>query len=46
MLTKLEEELAEASYAQEPQRIAELHARYKEGKKELEEILAEWDLLA
>ena len=44
-LSRLERELVEASYAGDPQRIAELHARYKEQKRELEKVLAEWDLL-
>jgi len=44
-LSRLERELLEASYAGDPQRIAELHARYKERKRELEELLAGWDLL-
>ncbi|MFQ6033597.1 MAG: ribosomal protection-like ABC-F family protein [Candidatus Bipolaricaulia bacterium] len=44
-LAKLERELTEASYAGDHQRIAELDARYRERKRELEEVLAEWDLL-
>ena len=44
-LSQIERELVEASYAQDPQRIAELNARYKERKRELEETLAKWEAL-
>ncbi|MFQ6090869.1 MAG: ABC-F family ATP-binding cassette domain-containing protein, partial [Candidatus Bipolaricaulia bacterium] len=45
-LVQLERELIEASYAQDPQRIAALHALYKEQKEKLDEVLVEWDRLA
>ncbi|MGQ9477982.1 MAG: ABC-F family ATP-binding cassette domain-containing protein [Candidatus Bipolaricaulia bacterium] len=44
-LARLEHELVEASYAQDLQRINELHASYKERERELEQILNEWEML-
>ncbi|MCR4404771.1 MAG: ATP-binding cassette domain-containing protein [Candidatus Acetothermia bacterium] len=45
-LARLEQALVEASYAQDLQRINELHSSYKQKREELESTLKEWELLA